>query len=429
MKTKEKSKSPTSEGTGMTRNKFLSTGLTAAAALAMMPAYMIEVKGKTLPNDNLNINSKDKERGIIFGWTTCLTYETNDRKLGYEYFSHLLDEMHSHGMSRLLVMMASHGYFSPQNHGLAWPVKNEKLRFQIDKQALNAFEETEFFSKIIEKAHSLNIEVYIEIKYLGMIGIKEGYPGVDFHRKKDGRLTSTIRPEASDYEREAIETLSICCDNSQAHQYMRDKISDVLTRYIKLDGIVLEHPSYSSETCYCPGTRQLVKKETGKDIDELSFEEFKKWKGMRIRDTLLDLKNIIKSINPNFKFGFYTGFSPTDGNITRFQLNRGHDPELLKQVGFDFLMPYSEGRHKEQELEENQKIIDYLTPMDIYLHTVIRKVPPHNYQLPSIGPEYIKSIIKWGKKYSKINKRFRGMTFFNEVKIPDENRQAVYDSI
>ena len=27
------------------------------------------------------------------------------------------------------------------------------------------------------------------------------------------------------------------------------------------------------------------------------------------------------------------------------------------------------------------------------------------------------------------NKNFLGMTFFNEVKIPKENRQAVYDSI
>lgn len=373
--------------------------------------------------------SGEAKKGLVFGWTTCLTYETNDRKLGFDYFSHMLDEMHAHGMTHLIVMMASHGYFSPLNHGLAWPVKNGKLKFQIDKQAVNTFEETEFFSKIIKKAHALHIKVYIEIKYLGMIGIKEGYPGVGFLTKMDGSSTKTIQPEASDYERNAIETLSICCDNSQSHQYMRDKIADVLSRYTDLDGIVLEHPSYGGETCYCQASRQRVKQDTGKEIEELSVEEFQSWKAIRIRDTLMDLKNVVKSINPKFEYGFYTGFSPSDGDIAKFQLDRGHNPKTLKEVGFDFLMPYCEGRHKEHEIEEIKKVIEYLAPMDIYLHTVIRRDSPHNYQLPPKGPEYIKSIIEWGKEYSKTNDRFKGMSFFNEVKIPDENRQAVYDSI
>lgn len=369
-----------------------------------------------------------KER-MNFGWTTCLTYETNERKLRYEYFSNLLDEMFTHGMAHLIVMMASHGFYSPQNHGLAWPVKNEKLKPQIDKQAVNAFEETEFFSKIIKKAHSLNIKVYIEIKYLGMIGIKEGYPGIEFKTKKDGSYSPKARPEAGDYEREAVETLSICCDSLPAQQYMRDKITDVLTRYGDLDGMVLEHPTYSSSTCYCNATRQKVKQDTGKEVEELSVLEFQQWKAHCIRDVLLDLKNVIKSINPKFEFGLYTGFSPSDGDVNKFQLNRGHDPKTIKEVGFDFLMPYCEGRHEERETAEIQKIIDYLAPMDIYLHTTIRRDPPHNYKLPPKGPEYIKSIIKWGKEYHKTNPRFKGMSFFNEVKLPEENRMAVYDSM
>lgn len=369
------------------------------------------------------------KEGLNFGWTTCLTYETNDRKLGFDYFSKMLDEMHAHGMSHLIVMMASHGYFSPLNHGLAWPARNRKLKYQIDSHAVNANEETEFFSRIIKKAHALNIKVYIEIKYLGMIGIKEGYPGVGFLTKADGSSTKTIREDASEYEREANETLSICCDNAQAHQYMRDKIADVLNRYADLDGIVLEHPSYGGDVCYCESTRQRVKQDTGKNVEELSADEYRAWKAIRIRDTLIDLKSLIKSINPNFEYGFYTGFSPLDGDIERFQRDRGHDPQTLKQVGFDFLMPYCEGRHKEYEIEEIQKVIDYLAPMDIYLHTVIRRDSPHNYQLPPKGPEYIRSIIEWGKEYSKTNSRLKGMSFFNEVKIPDENRQAVYDFV
>ncbi len=372
---------------------------------------------------------KRDKPNLVFGWTTCLTYQTDDRKLGFEYFSHLLDEMHEHGMTRLTVMMASHGNFSPMNHGLAWPVKNEKLKPQLDMKAVNANEETEFFSRIINKAHRLNIKIYIEIKYLGTRGIYEGYPGIEVLRKKDGQIIHTIRPEANTDEREKIESLHICCDNKQARQYMRNKIFDVLTRYQNLDGIVLEHPSYANDTCYCNGTQHQLKHDLGKTIDELSVEEYQQWKSKRIRDTLIDLRNLAKSINPKFEFGFYTGFSPSDGNIENFQLTRGHDPEMLKEVGFDFIMPYCEGRHKESETREIEKVIDYLDFPYIYLHTTIRREPPLNYPLPPKGPEYIKSIIHWGKEYAKTNEQFKGMTFFNEVKIPEENRQAVYDSI
>jgi hypothetical protein len=52
-----------------------------------------------------------------------------------------------------------------------------------------------------------------------------------------------------------------------------------------------------------------------------------------------------------------------------------------------------------------------------------------NYPLLPKGPEYVKNIIRWGKEYAKTNKQFKGMSFFNEVKIPDRNRKAVYDSI
>jgi hypothetical protein len=38
-------------------------------------------------------------------------------------------------------------------------------------------------------------------------------------------------------------------------------------------------------------------------------------------------------------------------------------------------------------------------------------------------------VISWGREYNRTNSRLRGMTFFNEVNIPDENRQAVYGSI
>ncbi len=373
--------------------------------------------------------SRTKKREMIFGWTTCLTYQTEERKLGYDYFSRLLDEMKAHKMTHLIVMMESHGYFSPGNHGISWPVKNPKLKHQLDLNAVNAYEESEFFPGIIQKAHRLGIRVFIEIKYLGMIGVREGYPGIEFLTTPEGGYIHAIRPEAGDHEREAIQTLHICCDSEPAHQYMRDKIRDVLERYIDLDGIVLEHPSYFGKTCYCRSSRRKLLSDTGVDEKTISMEELVEWKNIRIRDTLIDLKELIRSINPRFGFGFYTGVPATDGNIVGYQENRGHRIETLRQVGFDFVMPYCEGRNREREAEQIEKVIEYLAPLKFYLHTTIRREPPRNYPLPPKGPEYIKNIIRWGREYFRKNDRFLGMTFFNEVKIPEENRRAVYDSI
>jgi len=41
----------------------------------------------------------------------------------------------------------------------------------------------------------------------------------------------------------------------------------------------------------------------------------------------------------------------------------------------------------------------------------------------------VRNIIKWAKSYYSHSDRMIGMTFFNEVKIPPDNRQAVYDTI
>ena len=368
-------------------------------------------------------------RKMICGWTTCLTYQTGDRRLGLDYYRQLLDEMKTHGMNRLIVMMASHGYFSPGNHGLAWPVRHPKLVPQIDKNALNAREETEFFSRVIQKAHQLGIEIFIEIKYLRMIGIRKGYPGVEFLTRRDGTDCHRVPENAGEYERHAIQSLHICCDSDPAHEYVRDKLRDVLERYYELDGVVLEHPSYFGDSCFCSGSREKFKQATGKSLETADIKEVLDWKNTRIRDTLMDLKQVIKNIKQNFQFGFYSGFSPEDGNVASYQRNRGHQIETLRQVGLDFVMPYCEGRHREREGREIEKVINYLTPLNVYVHTTIRKDMPHNYNLPPKGPKYIKQMVNWAKQTFDKNDRFLGMTFFNEVKIPPENRQAVYESI
>ncbi|NLP11422.1 hypothetical protein GX408_13590 [bacterium] len=370
-----------------------------------------------------------QQRKMIFGWTTCLTYQAGERILGFDYFSRLLDEMHEHGMTQLIVMMESHGLYSPGNHGLAWPAKNPQLKLQIDPKALNAHEETEFFSRVISKAHLLNIKVFIEIKYLALIGVREGYPGVEFLTPPRGGCIHTIDAGATPQEREAIETMHICCDSEPAQQYMRDKLQDVLERYHELDGIVLEHPSYSGETCYCASSQKRLLQDTGQTRERIDAELLYQWKSRRIRDTLIDLKKRIHETNPKLEIGFYTGVPSTDGDIAGYQDKRGHRTETLAQVGFDFVLPYCEGRNRDREPEMIEKVIEHLAPLKFYLHTTIRRDMPRGYPLPPKDPNYVKAIIRWGKEYFEKNDRMIGMTFFNEVKVPEDNRQAVYDSI
>jgi len=259
--------------------------------------------------------------------------------------------------------------------------------------------------------------------------VKEGYPWIEFLTTSEGKYTHAVRPEASQYEKDAVESLHICCDSEPAHTYMREKIKDVLERYRDLDGIVLEHPSYFGNACYCKSSKDRLFNDTGKDIRKISQSDLIEWKNERVRDSLIDLKNLARSINQNIQFGFYSGFSPSNGDIAGYQRNRGHSIETLQQVGLDYVMPYCEGRHRENEIAEIEKVIEYLAPLKVLLHTTIRREPPHNYKLPPKGPEYIKRMIHWGKNYFNKNDRFLGMAFFNEVKIPQENRLAVYNSI
>jgi hypothetical protein len=404
----------------LTRRNFAkSLGAGVAASIFGIP----------LSRRTLAATKSDQTRKMIFGWTTCLTYETGVRKLGFDHFSSLLDEMKAEGMTRLIVMMASHGLYSPGNHGLAWPVKNPKLKPQLDRNALNAHSETEFFSRVIEKARRLKLEVFVEVKYLGLAGVKEGYPGLEFLTNEQGGYLHQVEASATPLERESIESLHICCDSEIAHQFMRDQIRDVLESYPGLDGLVLEHPSYFGNACYCKSSRQQLVRDTGKDIATVNREVLAQWKCNRIRDRLIDLKKLIKSLNSNLQLGFYTGFSPPDGNVVSYHRDRGHAIETLREVGLDFVLPYCEGRHLNEETREIEKVIRYLDPLPVYLHTNIRRDPPRNYPLPPKGPEYIRNIIEWGKRYFEANERFVGMTFFNEVKIPEENRQAVYQAV
>ncbi len=351
-----------------------------------------------------------------YGWTTCLTYETGQRRLGHDYFSRLLDEMKKNGMERILVMVENphNSACDPYNHGLDWPAKNPRLKSLVDTKAINAHESSEFFSKIVEKAGNLGIEVFIEIKYTGTQGVQQSYPGIFENPDANGRKD--------------MSSFHICCDNDQAHQYMRDKIEDVLKKYPEIDGVALEHPSYPGP-CFCQSTQVKFLLDKGQEISKAHEEEILDWQNTRIAWAVSDLMKLARSMQKKVKFGMYTGFSPEDGDIGGYQYRRGHSIETLREIGLDFVMPYCEGRHKEKEPQEIERVITYLDPLTVYLHTTIRKNPPRGYPVPPKDPRYIKNIIKWAKAYAEKQPRLSGMSFFNEVNIPQENRNAVYEAI
>ncbi len=366
---------------------------------------------------------------LIWGWTTCLTYETRER-LGYDHFSQLLDEMNEHGMKRLIIMMGSHYHFDPINHGLAWPVRNPKLSPMVDAQAINANPKTEFVSKVIRKAKDMGIEVFFEVKYAGVLGLLEGYPGVEFWTKPDGTLYSYANRIDDEIKQLKFSMGHICHDNERAHEYMRDQLKDLLEIYPEIDGIVMEWPGYGGNGCYCKSSLLRFKADTGKNMYEATEKERLDWENERIRVVLADMINLIKDFKSNMRFGFYSGFSPEDGDISRCQELRGHRVDTLKRAGVDFVMPYAEGRHKEQEEYELERVIAYMDPLNCYVHCTIRRNPPKDYPLPPKGPDYIKRIIRWAISYHKSHgDRFKGMSFFNEVNIPPENRNAVYEAI
>lgn len=369
-----------------------------------------------------------KPDGPVFGWTTCLNYEIGPEPLGFEHFRRLLDEMDGNGMRMVIVMMASEGPFDPLHHGLAWPARGP-LASMVDPTAVNADPRTEFFGRFIDAAHAKGIEVFIEIKFLGLDGVEEAYPGIEFTVDGEGRRNVKV-PDGADVEtRRRTVSQPICCDGEQAMRFFLDKMRDVLGRYPALDGVVLEHPSYPRGCCFCDATRRRLLADIGRTPESAAPEELVRWKAMRIRDILTEVRHEARRLIPGLQLGFYTGFSPADGDIRGFQEGRGHAPEAVREAGWDFVMPYCEGRHREREAAELERVIGYLEPMPVLVHAVIRRESPRGYPLPPKDPAYVGGIVASCAALARREPRFRGMCFFNEVKVPPDNRQAAYDGI
>ena len=364
----------------------------------------------------------------LFGWTTALTYETRE-PLGFDHYFRLLDEMEENEMKRLIVMDSSHYHYDPNHQGMARPVLNPRLKSMVDTTAINASPSTEFLSRVIGKAHSCGIELYIEIKYSGFYGIRDAYLGVEFATNRQGIPYHHAVKFDTEKEYLMYSQSRICCDNAQAHQFMRDQLEDLLKVYPQIDGIVMEHPDYPHDGCYCKSTQEKFMAETGMSISEAAENQRVAWQNERIGMVIKDLVNLAKERKKNLRFGIYSGFSPPEGTVERYQELKGQKRETLQRAGLDFVMPYLEGRHKGKEEFEIEKVLDYMKPLTCYIHTCVRRNPPRTYHIPKKDPTYIHRIIKWFLNYYPHHPHVEGMSFWNEANTTAENRQAIYKAL
>ena len=94
------------------------------------------------------------------GWWTGLTYQAVKKEgLDKNYLLRLLDEMKENNMNILTIYLESLGYYDSLHEGITWPVKNKKLECNMDSACLNANQDTEFLSEIIEVAKGYDIQI------------------------------------------------------------------------------------------------------------------------------------------------------------------------------------------------------------------------------------------------------------------------------
>jgi hypothetical protein len=133
------------------RRRFLNTLAPSTAGLAM-PKVLCAV---------MEIPPIRKPRKLRYlGWQVGIIYQTPAAGgMTRDDLWRLIDEMASHRMNLLSLMMLSYAFFDPQHDGYCWPVQNPKLEHNRDKASVNGQPKTEFVRDAIAYAAERGIEV------------------------------------------------------------------------------------------------------------------------------------------------------------------------------------------------------------------------------------------------------------------------------
>lgn len=339
------------------------------------------------------------------GWQIGITYQSDKPQgLDRDYFLRLLDEMASHRMNFLSIMMLSYGYFDPQHDGYAWPVRNRKLRHYQDPNCINGRAETEFVREIIAAAADRRIEVQLFMNW-GIWNpekIRLGYPSALVQQDQKGRSSGWLH----------------CPDAPGAWQAGLDEVKDLLDfySYPNVTGFAFERVGYQSrDYCYCSHTCEWFRQDTGEDLAKADANRFDVWKTEHASGLLTEYVRHIHAIRPSLTIGLHTQCAP----------GWGHDAARLKSCGIDMLLPHTV---QFEETEESlHALLRRLEPNPCVLHFCTRDKRPANYNLWIKTPEIISRVFEWIGRSPGDN--IAGFLFFNEPATSAVNKKAVYENL
>jgi hypothetical protein len=389
---------------GVSRRRFLTTASCGAMAALSAERLCSEPArasaGETAP-------ASAPRRLKYMGWQVGVTYQAKaPGGLTRDEMMRLLDDMARHRMNLLSLQMISYAFFDPNHDGYCWPVANPKLKPLWDSTAINSHPKTEYVRELIEAAAQRGVEVQMIMNW-GIWNpdkIRRGYPDAGLLEKRPG----TERPGAK-------QGWVFCPDAPGSWHAGLDEVADLLSYYT--------HPnltSYSFETlayhnCFCSYTQKQYEEETGKSLLEATDVERAAWAKRHIGGLLKQYVAHIHRLRPKMGVWLHTSCAAS----------WGHDPKMLPQCGFDYLLPHA--FHFPVAKEQFFKKLRSLEPNKCVLHFSARDVRPTNYKLWIQTPESIAEKIGWVLDYPGNN--IAGILFYNPNAMSPGNIAAVYEQI
>jgi hypothetical protein len=339
------------------------------------------------------------------GWQVGVTYQSGrPQGLDRDYLLRLLDEMASHRMNLLSLMMQSYGYYDPDHDGYAWPVRAPALRHYQDANCINGRTASEFVRDIIEAAADRRIEAQLFLNW-GIWNpgkIRLGYPSACVQATREGPSPGWLH----------------CPDAPGSWQAGLEEAQDLLEFYNhpNVRGFAFERISYQGrDYCFCPHTRERFHADTGGDLVKAGKKQIDIWKNEHVGGLIAAYIRHIRRIRPDLSIALHTQCAP----------GWGHDPARLKSCGIDMLLPHT---IQFQETEASlHAMLRGLKPNPCVLHFCTRDRRPANYNLWIKTPAIINQAFQWIGRYSSDN--LAGFLFFNEPATSDDNKKAVYENL
>lgn len=340
------------------------------------------------------------------GWIVGISYcAPGSGGITYDHLNRLLEEMCSHGMNYLSLMMQSYAYYDPEHDGYAWPVANPRLSGYVDEKNINARKETEFVSKILKDAERFKIDVELTLNW-GIWNndrISMSYPDACLQQDRSGKPLDSLH----------------CPDSPGAWQLGLDEVADLLSFYGNhpaLKRFAFERISYAGRGgCYCKHTREVFAGRAPKPLDKVPETELVRWKEENIGRKITEYTSSIKAWFPRIKIGCSTVGNP----------HWGHNPARFREWGIDYIQPHTI-QHKARK-RHLYSTWARLTPNPMILHFDLRDRAPQNYPIWQKTPKIIKKVMSWVKDAPVSN--LDGILFFNEPVVSEPNRQAMYAAL